>query len=186
MDRCVNEIAEHHRVNPLLLDRRCTDSRITPISKCIVHWNAYARYLGLNQQHISYIEANHLLTLPHSKSEEVLREWQKMCHAQPMKCTYRYLLEGCIEVENNRLLVGDICIIIADPSCKCNALHLHCSLLHILILVCCQSDDVVEQAGSDDVIPGISPNPHNKRADKPEADEPCPKRVKETGIISSI
>ena len=117
----------------------------------------------------------------------MLHKWQEMCPA--IKCTYRYLLQGIIEVENNRRLVGDICTIIAEPSpsctSKCNqkyALHVSAWQFAPYYIIFCQSDD---KAGSDDVIPKISPNPH-KRADKPQsvkADEPSPKRARETGII---
>ena len=48
----------------------------------------------------------------------MLEQWQKK-EGNSRKSHYRYLLRGCIDIESNAQLVGDICKIIADPKCKC-------------------------------------------------------------------
>ena len=121
IDRRIDDIAQRSGIDPDLLDQPCSESHLLPISKEIVHWRAYARYLGLSAQEESYINTHPESDLPFSKPKQMLEFWQKIRHAdlEPTRNHYRYLLKGFLEIDNNAQLVGKICQIIADPKCKC-------------------------------------------------------------------
>ena len=131
-DRRIDDIAQRSGIDPDLLDQPCSESHLLPISKEIVHWRDYARYLGLSDQEESYINTNPKSDSPFSKPKQMLEYWQKIKHAKPIQSHYRYLLEGFLEIGNNAQLVGKICRIIADPKCKCILCILHKDyLLHL-------------------------------------------------------
>ena len=111
-DQRINDIAKRQGLDPSQLDVPCDKSHLLPISQLLVHWLSYCEYLGLTALQKNHIRTDQSLTAAHQKPEEMLKRWQEIC-ADSKKSHYRYLLRGCIEINDNAQLVAVICDVIA-------------------------------------------------------------------------
>ncbi len=105
----IDDIACTVGIDPDILDRPCNnETHLLRISKLINHWPSYAPLLGLTDQEVIGIQRDKMLTAFHAKPQRMLRRWQEK-RAFTSEANYRFLLEACLEVDENAELVGKIC-----------------------------------------------------------------------------
>lgn len=106
-DRII-EIARHLGVDPTLLNQPFSEMLLLPISKRLIHWKAYADYLGLSPVEAQTIEtdSHESLTVLHHRPLKVLKTWMKNNN---FAGTTKDLMKACLEVGSDAELAGSVC-----------------------------------------------------------------------------
>ena len=110
----INQIAKEVGINIQDLDKPCSQHHLLPISKQLEHWSSYGDHL--TRVEITSIKTDIHLTAHHTRGLEMLMTWQRSCGGISSKASYRHLLRGCVEINNDLDVVRYICNLIKSKA----------------------------------------------------------------------